>query len=331
MSIKPKVTVAIPTYNRAHYLKEAIDSVLNQTFQDYELLILDNASTDNTSEVVSSYKDERIQYVRNENNIGPINNFNKAIDLANGDYLIIFHDDDIMLPQLLEKEAQVLDNNENVVLVCSNVCTIDKYRKILKRKRYKIEKDIEFNKYDYIYTNFRYHFSFIFPTVLMRIDFINEKKIKFCSLAGRAADNYMWFEINTYDKKLIFLNNTLLKYTVHEYPIAESVSMRIINNVPTLYKPSLDLIKKNKIEYIVPYLKRNITNAFLSECSYYLVHNLMNKRDVIRAYKILKSEELWTNNVCILSKLKLIVCYYLPIIGITLYNVKRFFKNKGRT
>ena len=90
-----KVTVAIPTYNRAHYLPEAIESVLAQTFQDFELLILDNASTDNTPELVKSFKDERIRYVRNQTNIGMFGNCNKALELARGEYVIIFHDDDI--------------------------------------------------------------------------------------------------------------------------------------------------------------------------------------------------------------------------------------------
>ena len=68
----PKVTVCLPTYNRAHYLREAIESVLSQTFQDFELLICDNASTDETSEVVKSFRDARIRYVRHSRNINRV-------------------------------------------------------------------------------------------------------------------------------------------------------------------------------------------------------------------------------------------------------------------
>lgn len=105
----PKVTVAIPTYNRAHYLKESIPSVLAQTFMDFNLVIIDNASTDNTGEVVRSFADPRIEYFRNECNLGIIGNWNRAIELCVGEYLNIFGDDDKMLPNFLEKSVTILD------------------------------------------------------------------------------------------------------------------------------------------------------------------------------------------------------------------------------
>lgn len=75
----PEVTIAIPTYNRASLLKEAIQSVLNQTYKDFELLICDNTSTDNTEGVVSTFSDPRIKYHKNKNNIGMMNNWNKCV------------------------------------------------------------------------------------------------------------------------------------------------------------------------------------------------------------------------------------------------------------
>lgn len=78
----PKITIAIPTYNRAKLLTEAIESVLVQTYEDFELLISDNASTDETKNVVVSFKNPRIRYHRNKKNIGMMNNWNKCVTLC---------------------------------------------------------------------------------------------------------------------------------------------------------------------------------------------------------------------------------------------------------
>ncbi len=83
MNISPKVSVLIPTYNYAHYLDETIRSVLDQTFTDFELLIVDNRSTDNTAEVVKKYLgDNRVSFYANEKNVGLVGNWNKCLDYA---------------------------------------------------------------------------------------------------------------------------------------------------------------------------------------------------------------------------------------------------------
>jgi glycosyltransferase involved in cell wall biosynthesis len=88
------VTVGIPTYNRAALLKEALESVLAQTYSKFRLVISDNASTDETSEVVASYGDARIDYIRAERNIGMIGNFNRLINLRTREFLMLLPDDD---------------------------------------------------------------------------------------------------------------------------------------------------------------------------------------------------------------------------------------------
>src|SRR5215203_3758698 len=104
-----KVSVLTPTYNYGHYLSEAIASVLSQTYTDFELVILDNFSTDNTADVASSFLgDSRVKYYRNERNIGSINNFNEAINRASGEYIQFLFADDLLLPRALETFVRVL-------------------------------------------------------------------------------------------------------------------------------------------------------------------------------------------------------------------------------
>ena len=125
VTVPPIVSICIPTYNRAPLLAQAIRSVLGQTFQDFELLISDNASTDETEVVVKSFDDPRIRYIRNQTNLGQRANFNRCLQLARGAYLTVFPDDDIMLPDNIAAKAAVLSKHSRVGLVHSKYHVID--------------------------------------------------------------------------------------------------------------------------------------------------------------------------------------------------------------
>ena len=116
----PLISVCIPAYNTARYLPEAIESVLAQAFSDYELVICDNASTDDTPEICRRYDDPRIRYVRFEEFVGQAANWNRCLKLATGKYVVLLHADDALRPCFLKRAAEVLDNNPAVGLVhCS--------------------------------------------------------------------------------------------------------------------------------------------------------------------------------------------------------------------
>ncbi len=107
----PFFSIVIPSYNRAKHISKAIESILNQTFSDFELIIIDDASTDNTFEIISSFKDHRIIYLKNNENIERCASRNKGINIAKGDYICFLDADDYHLPDHLEtfhKELQDL-------------------------------------------------------------------------------------------------------------------------------------------------------------------------------------------------------------------------------
>lgn len=112
---KPTVSVVIPTYNRAELLKRAINSVLRQTFEDFELIVVDDASSDNTPEVVESIKDGRIQYVRLEKNSGGPVARNTGIKKARGRFIALLDDDDEWLPNRLELQIEKFESLEKDV------------------------------------------------------------------------------------------------------------------------------------------------------------------------------------------------------------------------
>lgn len=110
------IQIFILTYNRENYLKNAIDSILNQTAGVKEITVLDNNSTDNTEEVVLSYKDRGVKYVKT---FGHSGNPNEARKLASKNYIMLFHDDDILHPEYFELVLNILNSNENISVLTS--------------------------------------------------------------------------------------------------------------------------------------------------------------------------------------------------------------------
>jgi glycosyltransferase involved in cell wall biosynthesis len=100
--VLPLISVCIPVFNGENYISECIDSVLSQTEKNFELIIADNCSTDNTLEIVAAYSDQRIKVFKNDSNLGSISNFNRCIELAKGEFFILLPHDDILLPSALK-------------------------------------------------------------------------------------------------------------------------------------------------------------------------------------------------------------------------------------
>jgi len=121
----PKISVLVPTYNRAPLLKNFLASILGQTFRDFELIVADNCSTDSTPDVVRGFNDPRLRYHRHDRNIGPFANMNYLIAQARGAYICIVHDDDMYFPTFLERESDMLDRHPEVGMVHSAVYEVD--------------------------------------------------------------------------------------------------------------------------------------------------------------------------------------------------------------
>jgi glycosyltransferase involved in cell wall biosynthesis len=108
-----KISVVMPTHNRADFLGKSIDSVLSQTYEDFEIIVIDNNSTDNTEEILKKYKDRRIKYVRNNENRGAGGARNQGIGLAEGSYITFLDSDDQLLPTKFEKQLTKLHTLPN--------------------------------------------------------------------------------------------------------------------------------------------------------------------------------------------------------------------------
>jgi glycosyltransferase involved in cell wall biosynthesis len=111
----PRVTFVVPCYKLAGFLPTCVNSILRQSFSDFEILIMDDCSPDNTAEVAQSFSDSRIRHVRNDPNLGHLRNYNRGIELSRGDYIWLISADDYLRSNLvLQRYVELLDNNRNI-------------------------------------------------------------------------------------------------------------------------------------------------------------------------------------------------------------------------
>ena len=139
----PLVSVGLPVYNGEQYLAESIDSVLNQTFTDLELIISDNASTDDTERICREYaaKDDRVRYIRNDTNVGAAKNYNKLVDMARGKYFKWTAADDVCAPTFLEHCVEVLEHDESVILSYTLTTDIDENGEVIRQRDKRLQID----------------------------------------------------------------------------------------------------------------------------------------------------------------------------------------------
>lgn len=127
------VTIGIPTYNRADgYLRQALESALNQTYENIEVIVSDNCSTDNTEAVVRAFSDQRLRYFRHDENIGANNNFNFCVEQARGDYFLLLHDDDMIDADFVQVCLKAADYRPDFGIIQTGTRIVDSNGKMLR-------------------------------------------------------------------------------------------------------------------------------------------------------------------------------------------------------
>lgn len=144
MTKNPKISCIMPAYNAGKYLKVAIDSILNQTFKDFELIIINDGSSDNTEDIILSYDDSRIVYIKNERNLKLMKTLNKGIDKAKGEFISRMDSDDQAHPFLFERELREFEKHPDagIVNILTNHMSEDGLRIRPNRQYFKISPEV---------------------------------------------------------------------------------------------------------------------------------------------------------------------------------------------
>ncbi|MDO8471426.1 MAG: glycosyltransferase [bacterium] len=216
-----KVTVSIPTYNRARFIGKAVDSVLAQTYKDIEILIIDNASTDDTQKIISSFDDNRIKYVKNEENIGIIGNWNKCIGLTQGQYLMILGDDDVLHCDFIKKSLEAHEKYSEVAFTFTRCNKVDECENIIQEWGYNFTPPNYLKGIDYLFYTLEYEACLTnSSTVLLKkhvFDELGDFRVEF---ARNVFDFNMWIRIAS-KYNVYFIDEILCDYRIHKDQISQ--------------------------------------------------------------------------------------------------------------
>jgi glycosyltransferase involved in cell wall biosynthesis len=210
-----KVSVCIPTHNGAAFLEEAIRGVLSQSFQDFELLIVDDGSTDPTLDIARSFSDPRLRVFQNETRLGIPANWNRAVSLARGEFVCLFHQDDVMLPENLARKTAVLAADPGVSFVHSAV------EFLVETAAPNLPLDwVDKSAEDYVVDGRAYFYKLLFsnricaPAVVVRRSHLLRAG-QFDERLGFACDYAMWMRLCA-EGNVGFISRPLLLYRWHQ-------------------------------------------------------------------------------------------------------------------
>lgn len=202
----PKVSVIIPVFNARLYLVEALDSIIAQTFSDWELIIINDGSTDGSKDIIDQYQDKRIKYIENDTNLGLIASLNKAIDFCSGEYIARMDADDIAMPDRLRKQVEFLNTHPDYVLCGTNALVINNSGEQIGKIR-----NLTDNKY--LQINLLFSDPFIHPSMMIRRSALTENKYN--PLYKHVEDYELWCRIAKLGK-IANIKDDLLKYRWHD-------------------------------------------------------------------------------------------------------------------
>ncbi|MBU1046181.1 glycosyltransferase [Patescibacteria group bacterium] len=264
----PKITVLMPVFNGEKYLKEAIESVLNQTFTNFEFLIINDGSTDSTEKIIKSYSDSRIKLINNKKNIGVIRSLNKGLSLSKGEYIARMDADDISLPKRLEIQVEFMDKNPQIGIAGA-------WAKIIGEKKIRCSKPIV--NQEKIKIALLFKCPMIHPSVIIRKNFLVKNNLNYNIKYKHAEDYDLWTRAIKYFP-ITNIKKTLIQYRIHDSNISKTQSN---NQNETATQIRVRQLKEN--------LKINPTDEDIT------IHENIYKPESHEIKDFLENEENWFN------------------------------------
>ena len=233
----PTISVILTSYNHEKFISQSIESVLEQTFKDFELIIIDDNSTDNSWDIITSYKDNRIIPIRHEKNVRSGVTYNAIKNIAIGKYIAIHHSDDIWMPDKLEKQVKFLEENLSYNAVFTRVEIIDETGQTFLNKNhfyYNVFEQPNRSRFEWLNYFFYYGNALCHPSVLVRKECYEDYKM-FDYGYSQLPDFIKWVKI-CLNSEIYILNERLIKF-------------RILNNEKNTSGNKVDSRISNSIEF----------------------------------------------------------------------------------
>lgn len=245
--MKPLISVIIPTFNNDNYIKETINSVLNQTYTELEIIIIDDGSTDLTREIVNSFDDKRIKYLFIENSGGPARPRNVGIQKATGKYIAFLDSDDIWLSDKIERQLAIFESDNSCDVIFGDAKTFGEgvTEQEIIRSRYKYKNNCE---------SFLYLGNFIpILTSICKKKSIENIQFNEEKYAVAIEDYLFWLDCAESGLRFKYLNHDFARYRIHPNQISKN-QKKEIQKLILIY---LKYLKKHKsIKYLISILKQ---------------------------------------------------------------------------
>lgn len=232
------ITVIMPVFNGEVYLQEAIDSILQQSFSDFEFIIINDGSTDNSREIILSYNDERIRLIENGSNRGINYSLNAGLDMATGDYVARQDADDISFETRLQKQYDYLVNNPDIALVGCDAEIIDAHGVHISDSVLRMS--AEDLGYNLLFGNFLLHSSVLFRKEAVGALGGYSPVISFCE------DYELWFRLSRC-AKLYSMPERLIRHRLNPHGLSRENSERQFNSIVDLIKSNLERVVKRAV------------------------------------------------------------------------------------
>ena len=223
------VTVLMPVYNASEFLREAIDSILDQTYEEFEFLIINDGSTDSSVNIIESYEDERIRLVHNTENWGLIKTLNKGIEIASGKYIVRMDADDIAEKNRIETQVNFMENNDDVAVAGSNGI-------IFLSEKPLIKKPTDFpTRYSEIRCKLLFESPIMHPAVIMRKKVLLENNYRYKDEYKDTEDYGLWMEIAK-NHKIVNISKKLLRHRIISSSVTNQALKRMSNRIRVMKK-----------------------------------------------------------------------------------------------
>lgn len=223
------VTVLMPVYNASEFLRETMDSILDQTYEEFEFLIINDGSTDSSVNIIESYEDERIRLVHNTENIGLIKTLNKGIEIASGKYIVRMDADDIAEKNRIETQVNFMENNSEVAVAGSNGVMFLSSKPMIK-------KPTDFpTRYSEIRCKLLFESPVMHPAVIIRKSVLLENNYRYRDEYKATEDYGLWMEIAK-DHKIVNISQKLLRYRIVSSSITNQALKRMNDRIRVMKK-----------------------------------------------------------------------------------------------
>ncbi len=269
----PKVSVIMPVYNAEKYVSQAIESTLNQTFRRFELLMIDDASTDNSLKIMRLYQDSRIKILENDKNLGVVATRNRGIRAAQGKYIAIMDADDLMKPQRLEKQVDILCKYPEIGLVSSSAEIINAKNEVV--GAWNLCDTPENIPYILLFRNFFVHSSLMIRASLSDIYYDENFKV---------AEDYDLIVRLAKHSKIYSFSEYLVQYRSHNHSLIQEYGV--------------DLERYNTL-----IIRKQLANLGLIPTEYeYEIHRQVGQLRFIRSKTFVRAVHAWLTKLYLSNK-----------------------------